>query len=379
MASIVSTGMSKFGNDSRKLMDHLLEASAGIVEQFRDTIDYVVLSTPYTLAFNGASGISSAFTSISGLVDVPYMSVENTSASGSSAILAARSMIESGQADHVLVVGGEKMNSYPTRTVSRIIATLLAKEEASAGLTLPSVAAFTAKEYINKYDCPRESIANVAVQNHHNGSLNPLAHFQKEIPMEKVMESRVIADPLRLFEFCPISDGAAALFVVKDDLAESFTKNPINVLSAESSSDTSYLSMRSSFIDIPSIRSASAKAFRKAALKPEDIDVVELHDMASILEIVELEEMGIFPRGHAWEMIDSGYTALNGELPVNTGGGLISRGHPLGATGVAQAVEIAEQLSCKAQARQVKNHDVGLSLNMAGYGNNANVIIYGVS
>lgn len=379
MASIVSTGMSKFGSDGRELMDHLLEASASIVGRFRDLIDCVVLSTPYTLAFNNASAISSAFTSILGLADLPYLSVENTSASGSSAILVARSIIESGRADHVLVVGGEKMNSYPTRTVSRIIATLLAKEEASAGLTLPSVAAFTAKEYINKYACPRESIANVAVQNHHNGSLNPFAQFRKEISIEKVMESRIIADPLRLFEFCPISDGAAALLMVEDDLAESLTENPVKVLSSQSSSDISYLSMRSSFIEIPSVRSAAVKAFREAALKPEDIDVAELHDMASILEIVELEEIGIFPRGHAWEMIDSGYTAIDGEFPVNTGGGLISRGHPLGATGIAQAVEISEQLSGKAQGRQVKNHNTGLSVNMAGYGNNANVIIYGVS
>lgn len=380
MASIISAGMSKFGSDNRRLIDHIEEAAVPLMKKTEGfTVDFMVFSTPYSFPFNGLSAVSASFGSLFGLESVPYVSVDNTSATGSSAILVARSLIESSIAKHVLVIGGEKMTSVGTRTASRVIASLLPGEEASAGLTLPSVAAFTVREYIQKYSPQRESIARVAVKNHHNGSLNPLAHFQKEVTLERVISSRIIADPLRLFEFCPVSDGAAALLMTSDDDAESYSKNPVKIISVGSASDSAYLAMRETFTHLRSVQMAAFRAFEQTDVSRRDIDLMELHDMSSILEIVELEDLGFSPPGKGWEMAETGMTSLEGELPVNTSGGLISRGHPLGATGIAQAVEIFAQLGGNANKRQVKNHNTALSLNLAGYGNNATVILYGVS
>jgi Acetyl-CoA acetyltransferase len=340
--------------------------------------DFIVLSNSYSGEFNDISGLNNIVTSYLGLERVPSVRIDNTSGSGGSAILIAKALIESGKYRRVLVIGVEKMTSRQTREVTKTIASLLHERERKAGFTLPSLASFSAKEYMSKFNASRESIAMVAVKNHKNSAKNPFAHSRKEISLDEVLSSRIIADPLRLYEFSPISDGAASILLTTDEDAYSFTDKPVFIKSCvESSSESSVIS-RNSFIDFESVRESSRLAYKEANVTPVEVDFAEVHDMATILEVIQTEEIGFFRRGEGWKAVLEGKTEIRGEKPVNTSGGLNGKGHPIGATGIAQAVEVFHQLRGEAGERQVKSARIGLSLNMAGFGNSSVVTIYGV-
>ncbi|MDT7862675.1 MAG: thiolase family protein, partial [Saccharolobus sp.] len=337
-------------------------------------IDFVVVSNTYSGEFNSISGINNLITTYLGMDSTPSIRVDNTSGSGGSAILVAKSLLDSRIANTVLVIGVEKMSDKNTKQVTSIIASLLSYEERRAGLTLPSLAGLMAKEYMRRYNAPRESFALVAVKNHLNGSLNPFAHIQKKVTLEEVLKAPVIAEPLTLYEFTPISDGAASIVMVRNEYAYSFTKKPVFIKGIGISSDTSIISERDDILNMNAVRRAGIIAKREA--KVEKVDFAELHDMATVLEIVEAEELGLLSKGEGWKAYYENYTAINGEMPINTSGGLNAKGHPIGASGVAQAVEAFLQIRNEAGSRQVKNARTGLSLSMAGFGNSATVIIY---
>ncbi len=379
MASVVAASFAKFGKRDDDVVSIAGESAFPVVEKYGDDIDFVVVSNAYSGEYNDVSGLNNLVTTHLGMDSVPSVRVDNTSGSGGSAVLVAKALVDSGEAENVLVTGVEKMTGYPTKHSTSIIASLLPPEERAGGVSLPSLAAFMAKAYISEFFPTRESIAMVAVKNHHNGALNPFAHFQVEVPLEKIMQSKVIADPLRIYEYCPVSDGAVSLLVTSDENAGSFSQEAARIKSAGMASGTASITSRDSFTRIDSVRLASEAAFRKAGLRRGDVDVAELHDMASILEIVESEEVGFFRRGEGWKALESGETAINGELPINTSGGLNSKGHPIGASGVAQTAEIFLQLTGNAGKRQVKNHNTGFSLSMAGFGNNSTAILYEVA
>lgn len=379
MASVVAASFAKFGKRDDDVVSIAGESAFPIVEKHGEDIDFVIVSNAYSGEYNDVSGLNNLLTTHLGMDSVPSVRVDNTSGSGGSAVLMAKAMVDSGEAQNVLVTGAEKMTGYPTKHSTRIIASLLPPEERAGGVSLPSLAAFMARAYLNEFAATRESIAMVAVKNHHNGALNPYAHFQIEVPLEKIMQSKVIADPLRIYEYCPVSDGSASLLVTSDDNAGSFSHESARIRSAGMASGTASVTSRDSFTRIDSVRLASEAAFRKANLNPGDVDVAELHDMASILEIVESEEVGFFRRGEGWKALESGETAIGGELPINTSGGLNSKGHPIGASGVAQTAEIFLQLTGRAGRRQAKNHNTGFSLSMAGFGNNSTAILYEVA
>ena len=376
MASIISTGMTKFGKRPEDLLRLAAESSENIVREFRDTIDFMIVSNSYSGEYAGISGLNNLLTTYLSL-DVPSMRVDNTSGSGGSAIATATALVDSGQANAVLVTGAEKMNTGKTKESSKIIASLLPDAEKMAGLTLPSLGAFLSRSYLEEFGADRNAISKVSVKNRYHASMNPHAHFQKPITLEDVVNSKVIADPLHLLEYCPVSDGAASLLVVNDEIAEKFNGHKVHINAIGSATNVAYISERKTFTTIKSVKEAAAKAFRKASLDPGDVDVVELHDMTAVLEIVESEDIGLFEKGEGWKAAMEDQTRLGGKRPINTSGGLNSKGHPIGASGIAQAVEVFHQLTGTAGERQIRNAETGISVSMAGFGNNTTAIVYG--
>ncbi len=379
MVSIAAANFARFGKREEDIFSIASESALPLLDKFRDSIDFVVVSNSYSGEFNDISGLNNLLTTHLGMDSVPSLRVDNTSGSGGSAVLVAKSLVASGEAQNVLVIGAEKMTGYPTKRSTRIIASLLPPEERRGGPSLPSLAAFMTRSYIREFSPTRESIARVAVKNHHNGSLNPYAHFQAEVTLEKVMTSKVIADPLRIFEYCPVSDGAVSLLVTSDDNAASFGSKAVRITGTGASSGVSSITSRESLVSIDSVKESAVKAFRSAGKTPGDMDIAELHDMASILEIVESEDVGFFRKGEGWKALESGETTIEGRLPINTSGGLNSKGHPIGASGVAQSAEIFLQLTGQAGKRQVKNASTGFSVSMAGFGNNSTSFVYEVA
>ncbi len=379
MVSIVAANFAKFGKRDEDIFAISSESALPIVKKFHDDIDFVVVSNSYSGEFSGISGLNNLLTTHLGLNNVPSVRVDNTSGSGGSALLVAISLVASGEARNVMVIGTEKMTGYPSKKSTSIIASLLPPEERAGGPSLPSLAAFMARSYIKEFSPSRESIASVAVKNHHNGALNPYAHFQAEVTLDKVMNSKIIADPLRIFEYCPVSDGAVSLMLTSDERSESLSSKCVKITGSGSSSGVASITSRDSFTTIDSVRESAKNAFRKAGKKPEDIDIAELHDMASILEIVESEDVGFFKKGEGWKALETGETQIGGKLPINTSGGLNSKGHPIGASGVAQTGEIYLQLTGQAGKRQVNNAHTGFSVSMAGFGNNSTSFVYEVS
>ncbi|ADX86549.1 thiolase family protein [Saccharolobus islandicus] len=373
MVAIIDANLTRFGKRKESLLELAGEVVLPLIR--KNEIDFVVVSNSYSGEFNSLSGINNLITTYLSIDRVPSIRVDNTSGSGGSAILVAKSLLDSKIAKTVLVLGVEKMSEKNTKQVTSVIASLLPSEEKIAGLTLPSLAGLMTKEYMRRYNASREAFALVAVKNHYNGSLNPYAHIQKVVSLDEVLNSPIIADPLTLYEFTPISDGASAIVMVSDEDAYSFTNKPVFIKGIGASSDTSYLSERENILSINAVKIAGLTA-RKMA-KVNQVDFAELHDMATVLEIVEAEELGLLKKGEGWKAYYDNYTAINGEIPINTSGGLNSKGHPIGASGVAQAVEAFLQIRNEAGSRQVKNARVGLSLSMAGFGNSATVVVYG--
>ncbi|TLZ96233.1 MAG: thiolase family protein, partial [Methanobacteriota archaeon] len=323
--------------------------------------------------FEGISGLANLLVSELGLEPASAMKVEYTSGSGGAAFRAGWIAVASGQSELALVAGGEKMTSASTKEATEIIASLAHPWEKAQGVTMPSLAGLLARAYIARFGATREALAAIAVKNHSNGALNPNAQFQRRITIEDVLNSPVISDPLRVYDFCPITDGAAALVLAPVE-AQPPAEKSVVVSGIGAATDTQTLQERADVLRMASVRVAGERAYRMAGIGPEDIDVAELHDMATILEVVESEELGFFPPGKGWDAAERGITKLDGPLPINTSGGLKAKGHPVGATGVAQIAEIAQQLQGRCGPRQVEA-GIGLACNVAGFGSGSIVTV----
>ncbi|MFQ6013297.1 MAG: thiolase family protein [Thermoplasmata archaeon] len=373
--AVVSIGLTPFGRHETSVVDLLAEASQRALEESAtDAVDAVVVGNMSSGEFEGKSGIANALVSELGLEPAFPSKIENTSGSGGAAFLWGWAGIAAGLYDTVLVAGGERMTSVDTGRATEIIASLTHPVEHAQGITLPGYAGLMARAYLDRYAAPREALASVAVKNHHNGARNPNAQFQKEVSLEQVLDSPLIADPLRLLDFCPITDGAAALVLSAWDGAGQGNEGPVRVRGLAGASDTQVVHEREDLTAMKAVRLAAAKAYAMAGLGPEAIDVAEVHDMATILEVVQTEELGFFPRGEGWRAAQEGVTSLEGSMPVNTSGGLKAKGHPLGATGVAQVAEVCTQLQGRAGDRQVSAR-IGLVCNVAGFGNDSIVTV----
>lgn len=373
--AVLSYGLTPFGRHDASVVDLLASASLrALDESGTESVDAVFVGNMSSGEFEGKSGIGNALVSELGLEPAFPSKVENTSGSGGAAFLWGWSGVASGLYDRVLVAGGERMTSVDTARATEIIASLTHPVEHAQGITLPGFAGLMATAYLDRYGAPREALAAVAVKNHYNGARNPNAQFQSEVTLERVMDSPLIADPLRLFDFCPITDGAAALILSTANEAEGRSEESVRVRGVGGASDTQIVHEREDLTAMKAVRLAAAGAYAMAGLGPDFIDVAEVHDMATILEVVQTEELGFFPRGEGWKAAQDGVTSLTGSKPVNTSGGLKAKGHPLGATGVAQIAEVCAQLQGRAGDRQVEAR-IGLTCNVAGFGNDSIVSV----
>ncbi len=369
--AIVAAGMTEFGQRDEWLVDLLTAAGTACLRDANvdpGAVEHCYVSNMASGEFEGQTGVMNALAAELGLVPAYTARVDQTSASGGAGIYAAWQSVASGASDLTLLVGGEKMTQVSTAESTDIIASLTHPVEYKHGVTLPSFAGLTARAYLERYDAPRESLAEVAVKNHRNGSLNPNAQFQRTVDRETVLDSPVVADPLRLYDFCPITDGSAALLFCPVEDAADYTDEYVTVEGIAGATDTHVVHQRTEPTVMNGVVESGTDALGMADVEPDEVDVAELHDMFTILEFLQMEGLGFAKAGRAWEQVMDGRTRRDGELPVNTSGGLKSKGHPLGATGVAQAVELYEQLTGAAGERQV-DADTGLACNVGGFGN----------
>jgi acetyl-CoA C-acetyltransferase len=367
--------------DEDRLVDMLATAGLRAMDDagLRDLpVEAVYVGNMASGLFNHQVSVASALVDRLNLLPAAAERVENGPASGGSAIKNGFLAVASGYCDIVLVVGGEKMREVIGPRATDIVSCMThPKAEYVYGVTLPAMAGMFAHLYMEKYGITREHLALVSIKNQENGLLNPYAHIQMKITMEGILthpqahiNNPVVAEPLHLYDCCPVSDGAAAVLFTSVEIAEELKKPLVRIAGVGQATDTHTLQERDDPTDLKAVTLASQKAFAMADLNPEDIDVAELHDAFTILEIAESEHAGFFPKGKGAKAVESGVTRIGGELPINPSGGLKARGHPVGATGVAQVVELVWQLRDQAGERQVKNASNGFSLNFGGFGNN---------
>jgi len=299
----------------------------------------------------------------------PNFRVEGACATGSMAVRTGWMNVASGLADLVLVVGVEKMTEVPTSVATDIMGRGGdATWEYPFGLTFPGYYAMIANAHMARFGTKEEQLAMVAVKNHYYGSRNPFAHMQKEITLDKAMTSFTVAHPLKLFDCSLITDGAAAVLLASEERAKEISKKPIWLAGLGLATDTMRIGDRDSLTSILAAREAARGAYKMAGLGPSDIDVATVHDCFTIAEIVAYEDLGFCEKGEGGKLIEEKETYVTGRIPVNVDGGLKSKGHPLGATGVSMAVEITKQLRGEAGERQVKDAAVGLVHNVGGTG-----------
>jgi acetyl-CoA C-acetyltransferase len=369
--AVIGASMTTFGQREAWIRELLAEAGAACLEDADvapHELDHLYVANMASGEFEGQTGVPNALVQDLAATPAYTQRVDQTSASGGAGIYAAWQSVASGASDMTLLVGGEKMSHRTTGESTDVIASLTHPVEYKHGVTLPSFAGLTARHYLERFDAPRESLAEVAVKNHKNGALNPHAQFQKEIDVETAMESPMVADPLRLYDFCPITDGASALLFCPADRAAEYADEYAVVSGVAGATDTHVVHERADPATMGAVVDSGTEAYEMADLDPDDVDVAELHDMFTILEFLQMEALGFASEGEAWEAVEAGRTELDGELPVNTSGGLKSKGHPLGATGVAQGYEIYKQVVGEAGERGV-DADVGLACNVGGFGN----------
>lgn len=301
-----------------------------------------------------------------GITGIPMLRVENACASGATAINQAWLAVASGLVDVVLVLGVEKMTGAPRPKVFEYMASASDVElEGAMGLTMPGVFAMIARRHMQEFGTTREQIAKVAVKNHANGALNPSAHFRKPISVEDVLKAPVVAHPLTLLDCCPVTDGAAAVVLASRATADRLGKRSVKLAATALQSGTYADNLDLTSFEV-TVR-AARKAYEQAGIGPEDVDLAEVHDCFTIAEIVHYEDLGFCKKGEGGGLIDRGETAIDGRLPTNASGGLKAKGHPVGATGVAQVVEIVEQLRGDAGPRQVRDAKVGLTHCLGGF------------
>ncbi len=355
--------MTRFGRRDETLPDLMAEAGlAALADAGIEEPDGLVVAAMNPEEFTGEGNYASLINTHMGLSRVPPLRVETATSSGVAAVYAAYAAIAAGLHTTILVVGGEKMSHVPTPRVSEIIGRSIDPHERRYGTTMPALAGLITRAAMHRRGLGLKEISQVAVKNHANGARNPLAHFQEAVTLEAVMESRLVADPLRLFHCCPISDGAAALVLTS-------ASTGVRIAGIGQGSDTMAVRYRNDLTAFRATQEAAQAAYRMAGFGPERVDVAELHDAFTSFEIISLEDTGLMPVGKAGRATLDGETALDGRLPVNPSGGLKARGHPLAGTGIAQIVELCWQLRGLAIGRQVHAR-VGLAQSIGGLATN---------
>jgi acetyl-CoA C-acetyltransferase len=380
--AVIGTGKTRFGAfPDRDLLSLAVEAGDKCLKNGHVSptqVEAFYLGNFAGPSFVGQNHLAPYVSTALGIHEVPATRIEAACASSGSAFFHAVSGVAAGLYDLVMVVGVEKMTSQPTPRVTEILASAGdCSGEIRAGSTFPSLFAMIARRHMHEFGTRREHLAAVAVKNHANGALNPDAHLRKIVTFDQAMAGKPVADPLTVYDCSLISDGAAAVIVAPADRARDFTDKPVHVLGIAQASDALALDEKADITTFPAVKAASRKAYRMAGVSPSDIQFGELHDCFTIAEIIALEDLGFVPRGEGGPCSAAGYTARGGAKPVNASGGLKSKGHPVGATGVAQICDIVQQIRGEAGERQLARHSLGLAENLGGSGASCVVTILG--
>ena len=371
--AIVGIGITKFGEHWDKGIKELaVESGVKAVEDAGisgEEIELIVGGNMSGGLFTGQEHIGAMLADALGLNPIPAIRTEAACASGSLALRVGYLAIASGRYECVAVGGVEKMTDLTTGQVTATLAGAMDREnEAYFGLTFPGVFALMARRHMYEFKTKQEQLAMIAVKNHRNGAKNEIAHFRNEITVEDVLNSPLVADPLHLLDCSPISDGAATVILVPAERAKKYTDTPIYIKASTQASDTLALFDRASLTRIDATINAVRKAYKQAKITAKDVNVAEVHDCFTIAELIAYEDLGFCKKGEGGKLIENGETEIGGKIPVNTSGGLKAKGHPVGATGIAQIVELVKQLRNEAGKRQVSNATIGLAHNIGGSG-----------
>jgi acetyl-CoA C-acetyltransferase len=370
--AVVGVGHGKFGVRSdaslRELAFESVKAcldDAGIILDDVDAMVTSIAGDEFAFSLQPSAQIHDYI----GFHPKPNYRVEGACASGSMALRTGWMTVASGLADIVLVVGVEKMTEVPTSIATDIMGRGGdVMWEYPFGTTFPGYYAMLAQAHMAQFGTTEKHLAMVAVKNHHYGSLNPLAHMQKDVTLDKALSSFMVAYPLKLFDCSLITDGSAALILAEEGRAREITSKPVWILGLGLATDTMTIADRKTLTGLHATEVAARKAYDMAGIGPADVDLATVHDCFTIAEILAYEDLGFCRKGEGWKLIEEGTTHIDGRIPVNLDGGLKSKGHPIGATGVSMAVEITKQLRGEAGQRQAKNPEIGLTHNVGGSG-----------
>ncbi|HZC50434.1 MAG TPA: thiolase domain-containing protein [Nitrososphaeraceae archaeon] len=376
---ILGAGSTKYGKLDENIIEIALNASKDAIESAGITpkdIQAGYISNVFGVADKQVH-MAPVIMSNLGIPNVPGLTIESACGSGSVMFREAYANISAGFYDCVLALGVEKITHTGT-TQSTTLFSYCSDffYEGGNGASFPGLFASIARVYMTTHKANEEDLAYVAVKNHENGILNPKAHVRKKITVDDVMKSPVVASPLKLYDCCPFSDGASAVILCNEEFAKKSGKPYVEVIGSGRGASPAAVQAREDITTIPSTISAAKQAYKMAGITPKDIDFAEVHDCFTIAEIIDIEDLGFFPKGTAAHAVTAGATRRNGEIPINPSGGLKSKGHPIGATGVGQVVEVFEQFTGKAGERTVKNAETALTHNFGATGASAAVHIF---
>jgi len=366
-AFVIGAATTKFGElwsiSPRTLAGEAFENALKDSKISKGRIEALFVGNMLSGILGGQEHLGALFAEELELPNIPAFHIEGACASGGLAVHAAVNSVLSGRYRTVVAIGVEKMTDYKPEVVSEALMAAGSDEERSSGVTFPGLYAILARAYMEKYRVTERELASVSVKNHYHASLNPNAQFHNVLTIDAVVKSSLVADPLRLLECSPVSDGASALIVTSESKG-------VKIVASEVATDSLGLAQRESLTELKATQVAVRKAYKKSGLGPKDIDIAEVHDCFSIAEIMALEDLGFFAKGKAGDAILKGEITLGSSqhLVINTSGGLKGAGHPVGATGVKQIVEVVDQLKGRAGVRQVKGAKVGLTQNVGGSG-----------
>ena len=376
---VIGAGSTKYGKLDDSITDITIQASVGAIESAG--IDPKEIKAGYISNVFGVADkqvhLGPVVMSNLGISERPSLSIESACGSGSVSFREAFANVAAGFYDVVLVTGVEKVTHTGTDWTTTYFSYCSDFfYEGQAGASFPGLFASMARAYLTEFKATEEDLAKVAVKNHENGLLNPKAHLRKKITIDDVMNSAVVASPLKLYDCCPFSDGASSVIICSEKFAKEHTKDYVEVIGSGRGGSPAALQGREHLTTIPSTRIAAEAAYKMAGITPKDIDFAEVHDCFTIAEIIDTEDLGFFEKGKGVEGVREEQTSRKGEIPINPSGGLKSKGHPIGATGVGQIAEVFEQLTGKAGERTVNDAKIGLTQNFGATGASCAVHIF---
>ncbi|MFB3048058.1 MAG: thiolase domain-containing protein [Nitrosopumilaceae archaeon] len=376
---VIGAGSTKYGKLEDSISDLTVQASADAIQSagiIPKEIKAGYISNVFGVADKQVHLGPVVMTNL-GIPERPSLSIESACGSGSVSFREAYANVAAGFYDVVLVTGVEKITQTGTEWTTTYFSYCSDFfYEGQSGASFPGLFASMARAYLTEFKATEEDFAMVAVKNHENGLLNPKAHLRKKITVDDVMNSAVVASPLKLYDCCPFSDGASSVVICSEKFAKDHTKDYIQVIGSGRGGSPAALQGRQHLTTIPSTRIAAEAAYKMAGITPKDVDFAEVHDCFTIAEVVDTEDLGFFEKGKGVDAVREGQTKRNGEIPINPSGGLKSKGHPIGATGVGQIVEVFDQLTGKAGERTVNDAKIGLTQNFGATGASCAVHIF---